>query len=1726
MKGLILLAVIGLLFGLTPAHANYWEGHEAFRRGDYATAYREYLRLAELGHAAAQFNLGYLYHHGLAVPRNPTEAAKWYRASAEQGRVEAQFSLGTLYETGTGVPRDQALAYRWYNLAASNVPPGVSRDRLIRHRDRIANQLSAAERDAVEAVPAPDGFTLGADLAAAQDQPAGPAPAVADIQRELAERSFNPGAIDGEMGRSTVGALSAFQASNGLAVTGEADPPTLAKLFGPEEVAPHLEPFPRAVAVPMDPTPPAVPVPPVEAVPLDSEPAPAMVAEAAAEEPAAAEPPVERAEPPAAPEAARSPGEAARQDPEEDLPSEDPAALRRLAEQGDASAQINLATLYHYGQGVAEDHAEAVKWYRMAAKQGRVDALFPLGSIYESGAGDLRDLVEAYRWYSLAAAMVPEGKAHDIIVERRDRVARELSPDLLVSPPDSTVPVDEADGLALAMQPVQPATPNRPPTDLVVTSPDGTTLDRAMVAENAAAGTVVGILSAWDPDPGDVLSYALSEDAGGRFAIDAETGTLEVGDGAPLDFEASPSQEIVVRVTDAGGLSYDQTLAVGLIDINEAPQAKAIAFAVAENAAAGTVLGRIAASDPDGGANGRLSFALDGAGPFAVDPTTGDVTVAEAASLDFETAPRFELTAIATDGGGLSARIPVTVTLEDANESPGGIEMASGGTVAEHAPANTLVGRVSASDPDAGDRLTYSLVEDAGGRFAIDPESGTIRVAEGADLQFGAVTDRFTINPDNGLIVPSNGGRLDLATALAHKVVVRVTDSGGLSRDAALAIQVADVNDRPWAEAGAFTVAENSPGGTLVGRIRAKDPDGGVNGTLSYAITAGDGDGRFAIDAKTGRITVADGAALDFEADPAFELTATVTDGGGLSTAVPVTVALRDVNEPPEDLGMTGGTVAERAANGTVVARLLASDPDAGDHWTYSLTDDAGGRFAIDAETGTIAVADGARLDFDEADRHDIGVRVTDSGGLSYMETLTVMVGNENFAPTGVTLSNAEVAENAPGGTLVAEISARDPDAGEHLTFELIDDAGGRFAIDPETGRITVSAGARLDYEEETRYQLTVRVVDSGGLAFESALAVAVGDVNEAPRAAPASFVLDEVAAAGTTVGRLQASDPDRGVNGRLRYALARDDSGGRFALDPASGIITVAEGADLDFEGSQNFELQVTVTDGGGLSDSAPVTIALLDRNEPPSDMRLVGVQVPENAVRGRLAGQVVAFDPDAGDHLSYGLTDDAGGRFEIDAETGTIRVADPARLDFEAAASHRLAVRVTDSGGLTYDGVVTIALSDANEAPTVRGDRLVVAEHSAAGTVVGRLDASDPDAGDRLSYTLSDGAAGRFTIDGKTGAIFVTDGADLDFETAPGYEVTAKVTDSGGLGDTVVVAIALADVNEAPSASVAIEGMVAENAKPGTLAAAVAATDPDAGDRLTYSLLSDAGGRFAIDARTGLITVADGARLDFEQTPEHEVRVRVTDSSGLSDEQSLVIALLDVDQPPATKDDLLAMQGAGTNGFAIVADGATAGTPDGMLDGKLDGMADGKLDGMADGKLDGKLDGNGLNASRTVNLVAAIQAQLVEAGFDPGPVDGKMGPLTRAALSDYQQAFGLADLQDKDLFDHLLVRAHFRRGYEHQVQGEYDESIEEYAEVLRLDPDHFSAHFNRGLIHYAETRYDLAIEDFDKIIDLRPDYAGAFVNRGNALYQQGRYGEAARDYLKAVELWFTSLL
>ena len=86
--------------------ADFDKGLDAYDRGDYATALREFKPLAEQGNAAAQFNLGVMYDKGIGVPQNHKTAVKWYTLAAKQGNAHAQTNLGLMYDEGKGVPQN------------------------------------------------------------------------------------------------------------------------------------------------------------------------------------------------------------------------------------------------------------------------------------------------------------------------------------------------------------------------------------------------------------------------------------------------------------------------------------------------------------------------------------------------------------------------------------------------------------------------------------------------------------------------------------------------------------------------------------------------------------------------------------------------------------------------------------------------------------------------------------------------------------------------------------------------------------------------------------------------------------------------------------------------------------------------------------------------------------------------------------------------------------------------------------------------------------------------------------------------------------------------------------------------------------------------------------------------------------------------------------------------------------------------------------------------------------------------------------------------------------------------------------------------------------------------------------------------------------------------------------------------------------------------------------
>ena len=93
-------------------------GYQSYLKGDYRAAYDEWLPLAELGDAEAQYNLGVMYDQGASVDRDLGKAASWYRKAAEQGFLDAQTNLGMMYYRGDGVATDHTEASRWLQRAA------------------------------------------------------------------------------------------------------------------------------------------------------------------------------------------------------------------------------------------------------------------------------------------------------------------------------------------------------------------------------------------------------------------------------------------------------------------------------------------------------------------------------------------------------------------------------------------------------------------------------------------------------------------------------------------------------------------------------------------------------------------------------------------------------------------------------------------------------------------------------------------------------------------------------------------------------------------------------------------------------------------------------------------------------------------------------------------------------------------------------------------------------------------------------------------------------------------------------------------------------------------------------------------------------------------------------------------------------------------------------------------------------------------------------------------------------------------------------------------------------------------------------------------------------------------------------------------------------------------------------------------------------------------------
>ena len=257
-------------------------------------------------------------------------------------------------------------------------------------------------------------------------------------------------------------------------------------------------------------------------------------------------------------------------------------------------------------------------------------------------------------------------------------------------------------------------------------------------------------------------------------------------------------------------------------------------------------------------------------------------------------------------------------------------------------------------------------------------------------------------------------------------------------------------------------------------------------------------------------------------------------------------------------------------------------------------------------------------------------------------------------------------------------------------------------------------------------------------------------------------------------------------------------------------------------------YDVTVQVSDGS-LTDTQDIAVTVTDANEAPTALAISATSIAENNAVNAVIGSFTTTDPDAANTFSYALVSGTG-----DADNGSFAISGNqlqagASFNFEAKASYTIRVRATDQGGLSYDKVFSIGVTNVNEAPSVTSAATAtVAENTTAAQTV---TATDPDAGTTLVYSIVDGAdAAKFSINAGTGALAFLAAPNFESPTDVGgdnvYEVTVQVSD-GSLTATRDVAVTVTNVNEAPAITSSAAVSVGENT---TAAQTVTATDPDA--------------------------------------------------------------------------------------------------------------------------------------------------------------------------------------------------------------------------------------------------------------------------------------------------------
>ncbi|XP_045574140.1 protocadherin gamma-C5 isoform X6 [Salmo salar] len=544
-------------------------------------------------------------------------------------------------------------------------------------------------------------------------------------------------------------------------------------------------------------------------------------------------------------------------------------------------------------------------------------------------------------------------------------------------------------------------------------------------------------------------------------------------------------------------------------------------------------------------------------------------------------------------------------------------------------------------------------------------------------------------------------------------------------------VEIRDVNDnspRFLTKELTLKIAESTVAGTRFPLESAEDPDVGSNSLKSYAISKDECFSLKVNELRNGRKLpeLVIERALDRETKAVHQLLLTALDGGNpvRSGTSQITIIVLDNNDnvPLFENNVYKVSINENSPKGTFMVKLKATDNDEGQNGQVKYTfgertpESVLSTFDINPVTGEMFLK--GELDYESAANYEIDVAAKDEG-IPEMEghcSVQVEVIDLNDNPPEIVLTSkpSPVREDAPSGTVVALIGARDLDSGINGKVTLQLPKGHPFSLKPSfSDNYALVTSGVLDRESSSEYNIEITATDSGSppLTTKKTIPVSIIDVNDnPPKFSQSSYnvYLKENGPPGSMLSSVSASDLDFRDNAKISYSIleskVQDVSVSSYVyINSDNGSIYSMH--SFDYEKVKVFQILVQAKDHGSpsLSSNATVHVFILDQNDnapaviyPSAALGSLSHQkMPRSAKAGHLVTKVTAVDADSGHNawISYKLVEATDASlFSVNLYTGEVRTK--RSLSEQDDSSQRLLIEIQDDGEPVQSATVTLAI------------------------------------------------------------------------------------------------------------------------------------------------------------------------------------------------------------------------------------------------------------------------------------------------------------------------------------------------------------------------------------------------------------------------------------------------